>query len=294
MVVVLGSINLDLVASVTRIPQPGETLTGHAFAMAPGGKGANQALAARSAGAEVALFGATGRDPFAAAALVNLHTAGVDLAGVGTVDAMTGVALIQVADDGENAITVVPGANAHACATQVGDAALGPTTTLLMQLEIPLAEVEALAARAHERGVPVLLNAAPAVPLPVGMLDLLDVLLVNETEACVIADAWGMPRMPERLVERLAERGVAGVVTLGAKGAVAWANGMLLRIPAPAIAVVDTTGAGDSFAGTLAAALDRGAPMRFALEAAVAAGATACMYAGAQRVASVAGEDTAK
>ena len=124
MVVVFGSINLDLVARVPRIPAPGETIAGRTLATLPGGKGANQALAARAAGADVALFGAVGADAFADAALANLRAAGVDLAGVATVAAPTGVALINVADDGENAITVIPGANALARAEAVPDARL--------------------------------------------------------------------------------------------------------------------------------------------------------------------------
>ncbi len=283
MVVVLGSINLDLVARVPRIPVAGETLSGTTFAMAPGGKGANQALAARAAGAEVALFGATGCDPFAAAALINLRASGVDLAGIARVDATTGVALIHVADDGENAITVVPGANALTRSTQVPDALLDVSTTLLMQLEIPLVEVQALAARARALGTRVVLNAAPALPLPKSMLGLLDVLLVNESEAAVIARSWGMPQVPERLIECMAEDGVTGVVTLGAAGAVVFTDGMLLHVPARAVDVIDTTGAGDAFAGALTAALDRGAPIEAALEAAAAAGADACTHAGAQR-----------
>ena len=283
MVVVLGSINLDLVARVTRIPVAGETLSGTTFAMAPGGKGANQALAARAAGAEVALFGATGRDPFAAAALVNLRASGVDLTGIARVDAVTGVALIHVADDGENAITVVPGANALTRSTQVPDALLDVSTTLLMQLEIPLVEVQALATRARTRGTRVVLNAAPALPLPRSMLGLLDVLVVNESEATVIAKGWGMPREPERLAECMAEAGVTGVVTLGAAGAVVFTDGMLLEVPARAVHVIDTTGAGDAFAGALTAALDCGAPIQAAMEAAAAAGADACTHAGAQR-----------
>ena len=200
MVIVFGSVNLDLVARVARIPAPGETIAGRTLATLPGGKGANQALAARAAGAAVALYGAVGADAFADAALANLRAAGVDLTGVATVGAPTGVALINVADDGENAITVVPGANALARADAVPDDRLARGVTLLMQLEVPAAEVAALAARAHARGASVVLNAAPAVPLPDAILSALAVLVVNESEAAAYASAWQLPAAPaERL-----------------------------------------------------------------------------------------------
>src|SRR5436190_3226660 len=144
MIVVFGSINIDLVATVERLPAAGETLRGRSFSMSPGGKGANQALAARRAGASVAMYGAVGRDPFAEPALALLREDGVDLANVRTVAAATGVALIHVDANGENAITVVAGANGHATADQVPDDALGASTIVIMQLETPLAEVEAL------------------------------------------------------------------------------------------------------------------------------------------------------
>src|SRR4029450_4067691 len=152
MVVVFGSINLDLVARVARMPAPGETVSGSTFATLPGGKGANQALVARRAGAGVALSGAVGRDSFAPVALANLAAAGVQLAGVMPVDAGTGVALIHVDDRGEKACTGQPGANAHARATQVPDERLVAGHTLLLQLEGPMTEVEGLRARAPRRG----------------------------------------------------------------------------------------------------------------------------------------------
>jgi ribokinase len=282
MVVVFGSINLDLVARVPRLPRPGETIAGTDFAMAPGGKGANQALAARRAGAAVAMFGAVGSDAFAAAALGNLVAAGVDLAGVAAVPASTGVALINVDARGENAITVVAGANAHARAALVPAAAIGAGTTLLMQLEVPVPEVAALAARAA--GARVVLNAAPAEPLPGEVWRAVDVLLVNEREALEYANAWQLPATPASFIAAMDARfGVAVVVTLGARGAITLARGALREVAPPSVTVVDTTGAGDAFAGALAAALDRGTPLPEAMEAAVRAGALACTHPGAQR-----------
>ena len=189
MIVVFGSLNVDLVARVPRLPQPGETLKGESFAMLPGGKGANQALAASRAGGDVHLFGSVGRaDGLAVAALRALAQSAVDVAGVVECDAPTGVALIHVDDRGENCITVVAGANASARAAQVPDAMLSRQAIVLMQLEVPLDEVAALARRARQRGARVVLNAAPATRLPRTLLDDVDVLVVNETEALALCE----------------------------------------------------------------------------------------------------------
>jgi ribokinase len=283
MVVVFGSINLDLVARVARIPAPGETLSGSTFATLPGGKGANQALAARRAGAEVALYGAVGRDAFAAAALANLAAAGVQLDGVTPVDIGTGVALIHVDDHGENAITVIPGANALARAAQVPDERLVAGNTLLLQLEVPMTEVEAVAMRAHRAGARVVLNAAPAARLPSALLRSLDVLVVNEHEASSYARALGAPDDPMAFLAYAQEQfGVAVVLTLGARGAVTIMDGEQVQSESPQVDVIDTTGAGDALAGTLAAALDRGASLPRALAQGVDAGAVACTHHGAQ------------
>ena len=269
MVIVFGSVNLDLVARVDAIPRPGETLLGKSLITVPGGKGANQALAARNAGAQVAMFGAVGRDAFADAALANLARSGVDLAGVARVEAPTGVALINVDANGENAITVVAGANASASASQVSDGALTSSNTLLMQLEVPIHEVAALARRARPRGARVVLNGAPGAPLPADLLDAVDFLVVNEHEHAVC----------------LRGRTAANVVrTLGARGARLDYQGSRYDAAPPTVEVVDTTGAGDALCGAFAAALDRGLSPPEALREGVRAGALACTHAGAQRV----------
>jgi ribokinase len=283
MVVVFGSINLDLVARVARIPAPGETLAGSTFATLPGGKGANQALAARRAGANVALYGAVGRDAFASVALANLSAAGVHLEGVMAVDIGTGVALIHVDDQGENAITVVPGANALARAAQVPDERLGGGNTLLLQLEVPIKEVEALATRAHRTGARVVLNAAPAARLSTALLRSLDVLIVNEHEASFYARALGAPEDPMAFGTYAREQfGIAVVLTLGAQGAVTIVDDHEVRLDSPRVDVIDSTGAGDALAGALVAALDRGATLPRALADGVSAGAAACTHPGAQ------------
>lgn len=283
MIVVFGSVNLDLVVRVERFPEPGETIAGSSFALLPGGKGANQALAARRAGAEVAMAGAVGTDAFATTALVGLAAAGVDLTWVERTRSPTGVAMIHVDAHGQNSITVAAGANGEARAAAVPDIALGRDTTLVMQLEVPIAEVASLAVRAKRNGARVVLNAAPAGNLPSGLLESLDVLIVNEHEAAGFAAALGAPGAPEAFASAIERRhACATVVTLGARGALVATKGRLLFAAAPAVDVVDTTGAGDAFAGALAAALDRGATWPRALAIAIAAGALACESAGAQ------------
>jgi ribokinase len=283
MIIVFGSINLDLIARVPRLPDPGETIAGESFATLPGGKGANQALAARRAGAKVAMAGAVGNDPFAADALSGLVAAGVDLAWTRRVVTPTGVALIHVDASGQNAITVVAGANIEARAATVPDAALVPGTTLLMQLEVPVGAVFDLATRAKRGGARVILNAAPATELPAGLIAAVDVLIVNAIEAATLAAELGMPSAPEAFVAAMhAHSRMAALVTLGARGALAAADGTLFTIAAPAVDVVDTTGAGDAFAGVLAAALDRGAGWPEAITQATAAGSLACTARGAQ------------
>ena len=283
MIVVFGSINLDLVARVGRLPRPGETLAGHAFSISPGGKGANQALAAHRAGADVALFGAVGRDAFAAPALALLREAGVRLDGVLQVDAPTGVALIQVEDSGENAITVVAGANAHAAADCVPDRLLDASTTLLLQLETPANEGLALARRVRARGGRVMLNPAPSAPLDPGWLDVIDVLVANEHEAATLARAFGLPEAAGGFAAALSSRhDIVAIVTLGAKGALAAARNVRHSVPALPVRCIDTVGAGDAFVGAVAAALDRGTAWPQALAQGAAAGALACTRDGAQ------------
>ena len=283
MIVVFGGINLDLVARVARLPRPGETLQGRTLAGVPGGKGANQALAARRAGAEVALYGAVGEDAFADRALVLLREAGVDVSGVRTNDAATGIALIHVEDSGENAITVIPGANAQAAADQVADEALSPATTVLLQLETPLPQTLTLATRARRRGARVVLNAAPAMPLDATWIDAIDVLIVNELEASALARALGLPGDIGAFAAKLAQRhAMTAIVTLGAEGAMAASAGVRYAIPALPVRCVDTVGAGDAFAGVFAATVDAGMTLQRALARACAAGALACTRAGAQ------------
>ncbi len=284
MVTVFGSINLDLVCRVARFPAPGETIAGSSFATFPGGKGANQALAAARAGARVRLHGAVGDDAFATAATALLAADGVDIAGVVQVDARTGCATILVDDHGENCIVVVAGANALADPCTVPDDQLTSKSLLLLQQEVEVAANAAMIARARRGGARILLNAAPAHPLSIELLRALDILVVNESEASALAMAFGWSAAPRGFALRAvaAAPGLAVVVTLGAAGALWRASGIALRVAAPRVAVVDTTGAGDAFVGALAAALDAGATPSTALRTGVAAGALACTAHGAQ------------
>ncbi|MGQ3359440.1 MAG: ribokinase [Phreatobacter sp.] len=284
MIIVFGSINIDLVARVAVLPRAGETVAGPGYEVIPGGKGANQALAARRAGAEVAMVGAVGRDGFAGPALALLGEAGVDLAGVAPVDAPTGVAFIAVDERGENQIVVAAGANAAARAAALDSLAPGPRDTLLMQWEVPEAEIVAAARWARDRGLRIMLNRAPAGPVSPDLAALLDVVVVNEHE--VLALGAGLDLVgsdPDAVAAAISQRhGLAVAVTLGAEGAICWADGIRHESPAYPVDVVDTTAAGDTFCGALAAALDRRRGLETALEFAAAAGSLACGRHGAQ------------
>jgi ribokinase len=259
------------------LPREGETQRASAYAVHPGGKGANQALAASRAGARVVLAGAVGRDAMADAALALVRAAGVDIDAVARVDAPTGLALIHVDAQGRNAITIVPGANATVHAAMLRHRDLDGRTTLVLQLEIPLDEVTSAAracrcarrARRPQRGA--------AAALSADLLDAVDVLVVNEHEAATVARAASLPADPAAFCVAAANRhALAAIVTLGADGVVAADATGSYRLPAAHVDVVDTTAAGDAFVGALAAALDRGDSLADALADGAAAGSYAC------------------
>jgi len=274
MIVVFGSVNVDLIVPVPRLPRPGETVLGNDYALLPGGKGANQALAARRAGAEVVLAGAVGGDSFAGIALDLLRRANVDTRLVRIVEQPTGCAAIMVSSEAENMIAVAPGANSSTRSDQVPDELLGAGTTLVTQMEVPPSETALLIRRQRARGGYSLLNLAPALPVDTALLEEIDLVVANEGEAAAMGSS------PERLAERL-RHGL--VVTRGAAGAVALLReGTRIEVPALAIEPTDTTGAGDTFVGVLAAALDLGATLQTALRQASAAAGLACLARGAQ------------
>lgn len=284
MIVVFGSVNVDFVTRVPRIPSPGETVLGPGYDVIPGGKGANQALAAARAGARVALAGAVGQDPFAGIGLSLLEAEGVDLSRTARVDAPTGAAFISVDDAiGENAIVVAAGANNRVSASQLEGMALGPSDTLLLQREVPDGEAAKAAAIAKAAGARVVLNAAPAGAIPHDMLGALDVLIVNEHEVIVVGEALGIGGEPDDVARGIdARHGIATVVTLGGEGVLGWTGGVRRHVPALSITPVDTTAAGDAFCGAFSAALDAGYGFTMALARGAAAGSLACTIRGAQ------------
>jgi len=273
-ILVFGSINIDVLVPVPELPRPGETVLGGDYRLLPGGKGANQALAARRAGAAVTMAGAVGNDAFADAALELLRRDGVDLHLVRRVERPTGCAAIMVGESGENLIAVASGANTAVRAESVPDDALDLATIVLCQMEVPVAETAALIRRAARRHARCILNLAPGLPVDRGLLGDLDLLVANEAEAATLGgDAAAIAR---RLRQGF-------VVTRGAAGSTAFlADGERLDIPALTIEAVDTTGAGDNFVGVLAAELDRGLVLEPALRRASAAAGLACLAHGAQ------------
>ncbi|MCZ8148729.1 MAG: ribokinase [Roseomonas sp.] len=277
-VLVFGSANADLVFAVPDLPAPGVTVLGDGVRSFPGGKGANQAVAAARDGATTQFAGCVGRDGFADVATAALRDAGVDLARLAVVEAPTGCAAICVDPAGRNQIAVAPGANLMARAAQVEDAALYPGVVVLLQMEVPAEEVAALVRRAKARGARVVLNLAPPGELALDTLRALDLLVVNEHEAAVLSARLGCGDGPAALRAALA---VDVVVTRGEAGAEAATAAGIIAVPAFAITPVDTTGAGDCFCGVLCAALDRGLTLEAAMRRASAAAAIACTRAGA-------------
>ncbi|WP_186417636.1 ribokinase [Bosea sp. CS1GBMeth4] len=284
MIIVFGSLNVDLVTPVERLPGPGETVIGPGYALHPGGKGANQALAARRAGAAVTLVGAVGRDGFAGIALDLLAKDGVELSHVARLEAPTGAAFIAVDAHGANQIVVAAGANALAKADAVAGLRPGEGDLLLLQREVPEAECLRAAKAMRAGGGRVILNLAPAgTPAP-ELLALTDILIVNEHEALILARSFGWGETePDAIARRIdGERGIACIVTLGAAGAVGWHGGVRRRLEAPVVDAVDTVAAGDSFVGAFAAALQAGFGFSGAVQRGLAAGSLACTVAGAQ------------
>lgn len=285
-VVVVGSVNADLVVQVEVRPRPGETVRGGPLSVGPGGKGANQAVAAAVVGADVALVGAVGDDAHAEVALSGLRRAGVDLTEVDVAPGATGTAVIVVTPDGENAIVVSPGANGTVQPERAADAvdrAPGGTVVVL-QLELPPATVAAAVRQAAGRGLRVVVNAAPAATLDTAVLAACDPLVVNASEAAVLLglDAVDDPAAAARALLALGPRSV--VVTLGAQGAVHATQGSdeVRGVTPPRVDAVDTTGAGDAFVGALSAALADGRVLHDAVELATLVGTLAVRRAGAQ------------
>ena len=281
MLIVFGSLNVDMVFEVEDLPQPGETVLCPGYALAAGGKGANQAAAAAKAGYPVRMVGRVGDDDHGRFARASLDAAGVDTRGVLPSVRATGVAVIGVDAQAENQIIVASGANLETSADQLPDAALGPGTSLLCQNEVPAAATFDLLKRARGQGARTVLNLAPAAPVPDDVLDALDLLVVNEHEAR--AAAGGAEGGPEALARALHQRhGLTCVVTLGGAGSLAVGPEGGCQVAALPVQAVDTTGAGDTFAGVLAGALGSGQGFADALRRASVAAGLACTGIGAQ------------
>ncbi|HET9596077.1 MAG TPA: ribokinase [Anaeromyxobacteraceae bacterium] len=286
-VVVVGSLNMDVVARAPHLVVPGETVLGHSFVTAPGGKGANQAVAAARLGARTAMVGRVGDDAFGARLRAGLEADGVDVGGVGTAPGVsTGVAVIVVDDDGRNGIVVVPGANGLVTPADVDarEEALAAARVVVLQLEIPLATVEHAVRRARALGKTVVLNPAPARPLPPALVACADLLVPNEIEAAALAGAPVASIEDAIEAGRRLRAGGAGavLVTLGERGVVTVGPDGVRHAPAPAVRAVDSTAAGDTFIGGLCAALVRGRPLAAAVAFGQAAAAISVTRAGAQ------------
>lgn len=282
-IVVVGSSNTDLVVQVNYLPAPGETILGDNFMMARGGKGANQAVAAARLGAEVTFISRLGQDSFGEMALsacqaeqINTEFISIDT------QSASGVALIMVDQLGENVIAVAGGANNTLAPEHVhaAEAAIQEAECVLLQLEIPLETVKTAVSLANKHNVPVILNPAPAMALPTDLLQAIDILTPNETEAAILGL---INREAGDNIQDINPFGIQTViVTLGGRGALLVQENVRDHIPAYPIDVVDTTAAGDAFNGALAVALANGRSLPDAIDFANAAGALAASKAGAQ------------
>lgn len=286
--VVVGSANMDLVVKAQRIPAPGETVLGGVFATIPGGKGANQAVAAARLGGATAFVGRVGEDAFGAILRQEMESAGVRTKSLKSDgEAPSGVALIGVSATGENAIMVAPGANGRVCEADIREAegAIAEADWLVVQLETPLEAVCCAVDIAKRHGTKVLLNPAPAQPLPLSLLQSVDVLTPNEHEAATILgeeQEEGDGDM-EGVAERLRGLGVGSVIiTIGAQGCVVSDESGTRRRPAPVVQAVDTTAAGDCFSGALAVGLGEGMDIETAVAFALRAASLSVTRMGAQ------------
>lgn len=287
-IVVIGSANADLVLNVEARPEPGETVLGSDLVTSPGGKGANQAVAAGLLGAAVSFVGAVGQDADGTMLLDSLRQAGVDITHVLRAEVSSGHAIIVVTPDGENTIIVSSGANRLVDEEHLTRAAeqLGQASVVVVQLEIPMPAVERSAVLAREAGARFILNAAPAAALPQPVLEAADPLVVNESEAAMLLQGSESQAVakPEAVCAALLARGARSLVlTLGAHGA--WyqeAGGEIGHVPAHDVPTIDTTGAGDAFVGALATSLAQHPSLAAAVEYATSVAAHAVTRPGAQ------------
>ncbi|UWU74617.1 ribokinase [Bradyrhizobium huanghuaihaiense] len=284
-VFVAGSINMDVVATADRHPKVGETIAGREVLYFPGGKGANQAVAAARLGAKTTLIGRLGKDSFGAELRTFLGAQGVDLGSVREADTHTGTAIITVAES-DNTIVVIPGSNALVRAEDVATVPLAKGDVAVSQFEIPLPTIAAFFARAREAGAVTVLNPAPAQKMSSGLLALVDTLVLNETELGLLAGAElteddTAARIMDVARKLQAREDQTICITLGKRGVLALAASEELSVAGRAVKAVDTTGAGDCFVGALAAQLADGVPLRAALTFANAAASISVQRMGA-------------
>lgn len=288
-IVVIGSLNMDLVGCAARIPVVGETITGHTFFGEPGGKGANQAYAAAKLGGRVAMLGRVGGDDFGRQMRANLEQAGCDVSGVLTLpDVSSGIALIFVADAGQNSIIIVPGANGRFSPEDIDGAhvSLAGAAWVLLQLENPLSTVLAAARAASLAGARVILDPAPAQSVPDELFALADIITPNETEAAILADLPPASLNRDQalaIARKLQARGAKTVIVkLGEQGCLLADPDNSQLLPAPSVKAVDTTAAGDEFNAGLAVGLSEGLDLPSACRFANAAAALSVTKLGAQ------------
>ena len=281
---VVGSLNADLVVKSPRFPQPGETISGSDLQIIPGGKGANQAVAAARQGVKTAMFGRVGSDSFAPFLVDNLKANQVDTSHVIVDSSATGTAIIVVDANGQNSIVLSPGANGNVSPADVDSASFSNSKLLLLQLEIPTPTVLHAAQQARANGLTVILNPAPAKPLPVELISTVDILIPNESELSLLT---GLPvsdaASAEKAAKEILKQGVKTViVTLGSKGALLVTSTQVKQVDSYKVDVVDTTAAGDAFIGGFASALLSGKSLEDSVRHGCACGALATTKFGAQ------------
>ena len=280
MILVFGSLNADLIFNVTGLPTPGETVLCPKYKFRPGGKGANQAVAAASLGGQVEMIGSVGSDVFASPVITAIRQSGVGVSCISQRPGTTGTACVMVEKGGENQIVVASGANLETLSDQVGDHWLNEDTLLVLQMEVPIHEIRKIIFRARKAGSRILLNLAPALPIDDEVLKLCDFLILNAGEAELLA---GKPDLAINYAREFYEKyNAESIITLGDKGAVLANASGLYRTEALELEPVDTVGAGDAFVGVFAASLSNGKSSLSALSSASIAGGLTCLAEGAQ------------
>lgn len=280
MILVFGSINADFFLNVKSLPRPGETVLCPSYTFYPGGKGANQAVAAARLGAEVMFAGSVGKDPYGGQVLKSLRDVGINLKLVNSRGTTTGTAFVVVAEDGENQIVVASGANLETCSNQIKDSDLSLCTHIVLQLEVPLKEIEDIIFRAKAAGCKIILNYAPANVIQPTAIECCDYLIMNEIEANSL---FGQKKEVEDYAIKFSKRFDAEcIITLGPKGSLLATREGLYKMDALEVEAIDTVGAGDMFVGAFSAGLFKGECTTSSLQRATVASGLACKFNGAQ------------